>query len=359
MQNTDLPYWVALSHCLKLGPARMSLLRRSFSTMAEVWTAPVNALKKSGLEEAVINALLTHRGRTDVEKIWTEVEKLKLKVVTITQPEYPKLLKEIFNPPALLFYRGNLESLRQPSLAVVGSRRATAYGLRVTEQLVNDIAIAGVTIISGLAYGIDAAAHQAALSHHAPTVGVVASGLDQIYPTAHYSLAQEMIAQGGAVISEFPPRTAPLKQNFPFRNRIIAGLASGTLVVEAAEESGALITAKAALEANREVFAVPGSILSEFSKGTNELLKLGAHVVTSGLDILNVYGLKDKASPARPELKNHESALLEHLDHEPLHIDELVRKTGQPAAMLLAELMVLELSGYVREVGSHQFVKMH
>jgi DNA processing protein len=358
LPQNDLPYWVALSHCPKIGPTRWASLRRSFSTMKEVWEASANELKKTGLEESIIVALVDHRLKTNVTEKWEELAKLKIEVVNIVDERYPKLLREIYDPPALLFYRGNLNALNNNSLAVVGARQATSYGLRVAEEFVHTLAYAGLTIISGLAYGIDAAAHRATLKASGITVAVLASGLDQIYPTANQALANEMVKHGGLLLTEFPPHTAPLKQNFPYRNRVIAGLARGTLVIEAAPGSGALITVKQALEANREVFTVPGNIFSEYSKGTNELLKLGAHPVTEAQDILNVYGLESTAKSEVLPLADEQKTLLEYLSSEPLHIDELGRQARVPAAELTAQLTILELSGYVRDVGGHTYIKL-
>lgn len=356
--DNDLPYWVALSHCPKIGPTRWAVLRRHFSTMQEVWEAKVSELKQTNLEESVTAALLEHRQKTNVAEKWEELAKLKIEVVNIIDERYPKLLREIYDPPALLFYRGDINVLNNNSLAVVGARQATAYGLRVAEEFVHTLVYAGLTIISGLAYGIDAAAHHATLKANGITVAVLASGLDQIYPTANQTLASEIVKRGGLLLTEFPPHTAPLKQNFPYRNRVIAGLARGTLVIEAAPDSGALITVKQALEANREVFTVPGNIFSEYSKGTNELLKLGAHPVTQAQDILNVYGLESTTKQEVLPLASEQKTLLEHLSNEPLYIDELGRQAQLSAAELTAQLTILEISGYVRDVGGHKYIKL-
>jgi DNA processing protein len=357
--NPDLPYWLAFARCLKVGPKAFALLRSGFPTMREAWTASERDLKTAGLESGVIEALKLHREQTDVNNSLEEINRLGLEVITITDSRYPKLLKEIYDPPAVLFTKGDISSLEHTCLAVVGSRLATNYGLTITKQLVSSLAQAGLTIISGLAYGIDTAAHRAALEVQGKTVAVMASGLDDIYPKANWQLAQQIIAQGGLWLSEFPPHTAPLKQNFPFRNRIIAGLAQGTLVIEAAKDSGALLTAKHALEANREVMAVPGNASSPLSVGTNELLKQGAHLITSSQDVLAIFGLSGKtiAKPREP-LNPRLQKLLEQVPYEPTHLETLIRELKLPASALIADLTLLELKGYLADIGGNYYKRL-
>lgn len=356
--ESDLPYWVALAHCLKLGPTRFALLRRAFPTMHEAWGASVGELRAAGLDQATAQALNEHRHVTNVEKTFQRLAELKLNAVTVADEQYPKLLKEIFDPPAVLFYRGSLDAVNALCLAVVGTRQATIYGKRATEELVHTLAGLGLTIVSGLAYGIDAAAHQATLAAKGKTVAVLANGLDTVYPTAHYHLTEEIVASGGLLLSEFPPGTVALKQNFVQRNRIIAGLCRATLVIEGALESGALITARYALEANREVLAVPGSIFAPQAKGVNELLRSGAHLITSAQDVLNVLGLESAAPVPRQPPAAEDAELLSHLSHEPLHIDELARAAGVSMAELLAHLTSLELTGHVRDVGGKCYIRV-
>lgn len=356
--NHDLPYWAALAHCLKLGPTRWALLRRAFDTMAEAWQASAGELAAAGLDDATARALDEHRTATDVGAAWERLVELGIQVVTIADERYPKLLREIFDPPAVLFYRGDIAGLALPCLAVVGTRQASSYGLRACEELTRPLAAAGLTIVSGLAYGIDAAAHQTTLAAHGKTIAVLANGLDTVYPTSHQRLADAIRQAGGGLLSEFPPGVPALKQNFVQRNRIIAGLARATLVIEGPPESGALITARYALEANREVLAVPGNIWAPQAAGVNELIKSGAHLVTSANDVLAVLGLEPAASvPATPPSES-DAALLAYLSHEPTHIDDVARTTGLPVAHLLAQLMALELAGHVKEVGGKCFVRL-
>lgn len=360
MATSDQPYWIALAHCLKLGPTRFALLRKAFATMAEAWAASLAAWHQAGLDPATIKALDEHRRVTNVDEVMKNIKSLGLNALTIVDNDYPKLLKEIYDPPAVFFYRGSLTCLEQPCLAVVGTRRATAYGLRATTDITSKLASAGVTIISGLAYGIDAAAHQATLSAHGHTAAVLANGLDTIYPSAHTQLAHGIVSTNGLLISEFPPQTPALKQNFVQRNRIIAGLARATLVIEGARESGALITARFALESNREVLALPGSIFNEQSQGTNDLLKSGAHLVTSVNDVLEVLGLQhEKTTPIiRRPLLEDENDLLQKLSTDAIHIDELARNLAIPIAQLAAKLTALELAGYVQDEGSQRYIRV-
>ncbi len=352
--SSDLPYWVALSRCLRLGPARFALLRK-FPSMAEAWAASQSGLEATGLEPSVAAALLEHRAATDVDKSWQEIATLGLTVLTIADPRYPRPLAETADPPPLLYVRGDADLLSAPSVAVVGTRRATSYGLRAAHEVTSALVRAGLVVVSGLAYGIDACAHRACLEAGGKTVAVMAAGLDEVYPTANRSLAERIVAGGGAWVSEFPPKVPPLKQHFPFRNRIIAGLTQGTVVIEAAPESGALLTAKLALEANREVFAVPGSIYAPESRGTNELIAAGAHAVLEAADVLKEFGLEERSAAPREPLTEPEAALFSLIPEAGVTADELVRQTGQGVGTVVALLTVLELKGYVRNQGGQGY----
>lgn len=356
--QSDVPYWVAFVHSHKLGPTRFGRLRQHFTNLRQAWEASAQELTNAKLEPAIVSDILALRSKLTPETAWAELEKLKLSVTTVASPDYPELLKQIFDPPPVLFYRGSLEALKKLSLAVVGTRRCTSYGLRAAEAIVTDLTHAGLTIVSGLAFGIDTAAHRTCLAAGGTTVAVLAGGLDQVYPTSNTKLAQDMVEQGGALVSEFPPGTAPLKQNFPVRNRIIAGLTRGTIVVEAAPGSGALLTARYALEANREVFAIPGSIFNEQSQGTNELIAAGAHLVSKSSDVLDAFGLDQVIRSERPQLEQPFEDFWKLLPSEPASVDELVRLAGLPTGEVVARLTVLELGGYAREVGYQRFVRI-
>ena len=356
--NNELPYWVALAYFMKIGPQRLAPLRQFFKTPKEIWEAPLSELKKSRLDEKLLNEFVAFRTITNPDEKYQAIIKMGLGVLTIDDETYPKLLKQIYDPPFLLFYRGDITCLQKPSLAVVGTRRATPYGLQITQGLVDPLARAGLVIISGLAYGIDAVAHRSTLLACGTTIAVLASGLDTIYPTANLPLAQDIVNKGGLLLSEFPPGAAPLKQNFPFRNRIIAGLARGTLVIEAALGSGSLITAKSALEANREVFSVPGNIMLETAQGTNDLLKAGAHLVTDAQDILDVFGLEYIAREALPSATPEQNNILNQIESEPIGVDELVKKLNLAPSAILSELTMLELSGHLKKMENGKYLKV-
>lgn len=354
----DLPYWVGFASCPKLGPKGFALLRKAFPDMSAAWQAKEKEYKRAGLDDGLIKALAEHKSKTDITAGWEEVLKLKLDVTPITADDYPKLLKEIYDPPPLLFSKGNKQILDSLCLAVVGSRQASLYGLAMTREIVSPLAQAGVTIVSGLAYGIDAAAHRHTIDTGGNTVAVMASGLDQIYPTANRKLAYDILDNNGLWLSEFSPHTTPLKQNFPFRNRIIAGLTSGTIVIEAAKSSGALLTAKHALESNREIFALPGNAMSPTAEGTNDLLKQGAHLVTKAQDVLDVFGLKTELNKPREPLSAELQSVLELLPYEPNHLETLVRELKLPAARLIAHLTILEIKGYIKDEGGQFYRRL-
>ena len=281
-------------------------------------------------------------------------------VLTLADTSYPTRLLHTADPPLLMYVQGDPALLGLPAVAVVGSRRPTVQGADNARAFAAALSQHGLVVVSGLALGIDAAAHEGALTGTTPTVAVVGTGLDRVYPARHRDLAHR-IAQRGAVISEFAPGTPPLPENFPLRNRIIAGVSLGTLVVEAALQSGSLITARLALEAGREVFAVPGSIHSPQSKGCHQLLKQGAKLVESALDILEELQL---APPAQASLPLDDTAtpadpLLDALGHDPVTLDALMARTGCPAAELNARLLELELDGQVSRLPGGMFHRRH
>jgi DNA processing protein len=280
--------------------------------------------------------------------------------ITRDDPRYPLLLKQIHDPPAELHVRGTLPPSDALALAVVGSRSPTPYGQRVVRDLVEPIARLGIVIVSGLAYGIDAAAHEAACRVRGTTVAVLGSGGDDrsLFPAGNRALAKRLIDAGGAVISEFPDGTPPLKHHFPIRNRVIAGIAKGTLVIEAAAKSGSLITARCALENGREVFAVPGSIHSPMSEGPNNLIKMGARPVTSPEDILSVFGHEAGEPVVHHEPGSpSEAAILALLTKEPLHIDDIIRASGLDPSQTSSTLTLMEMKGAARHVGGMFYVR--
>lgn len=284
----------------------------------------------------------------------------KIKSAKTSDLKYPFLLSQISDAPKKLYFIGKLPLKKDILIAIVGSRKCTHYGRQVAEDLAYNLAKEGIIIISGLALGIDSIAHQGALKARGKTIAVLGSGLKIIYPHTHRNLAVEIIKAGGAIVSEFEPDTSPYPGNFPLRNRIISGLSCATVVVEAAERSGALITAFSALDQNREVFAVPGSIYSSNSNGTNRLIKLGAHPVTSHLDILKELGLQSKISKKEEirDLSDEAQKIYSFISTEPISIDKLKELSKLEIAVLNSTLVMLELEGLVKNIGGGQYIKI-
>lgn len=359
MNETDRAYWVALTAFRPFGAVRMSRLARRFPTMERAFGASAVELVEAGIEPEIASHFLQERIHIDPEELYRELEVHDVRLVTIKDNIYPPLLKQIYDPPAVLFVRGVLPDPNRKHLAVVGSRRASKYGLRVTNELIEPVARAGVVIVSGLAYGIDATAHDAALRADGTTIAVLGSGVDpeSIYPSQNRALASRILAQGGALISELPLHTPPLKQHFPFRNRIIAGLCHGTLVVEATIKSGSLITARSAMDSNRDVYAVPGSIHSLLCEGPHELIKNGATPVTKPEDIFGIEPMPEPTNAYQPA-NEEETLVWTHLSRTPIHVDELIRSTQLPTPKLMSTLTLMEMKGGIRHEGG-QFYTRH
>ncbi|MFH1671416.1 MAG: DNA-processing protein DprA [Candidatus Portnoybacteria bacterium] len=275
-----------------VGPITFKKLLARFKLLERAWSANITELGQAGLDRRTIGLIQRQKPKIDPDLEMEKLSKENIDLITFNDRDYPKLLKEIYAPPALLYIRGRFKPEDKLSLGVVGPRNLSPYGEQITPSITSQLVKSGLTIVSGLAKGVDTLAHQAALKFKGRTIAVLGSGLDKrsIYPYQNKELA-ERISQNGAVVSEYPIRTKPLAQNFPQRNRIVSGLSLGILVIEAGEKSGALITAKDALEQNREVFAIPGSILSHNSIGTNNLIKLGAKLVNNVNDILEELNL--------------------------------------------------------------------
>ena len=351
----DKPWWLAFSRIAGVGAARIQLLRTCFGSLKDAWAASERELAAAGIPEAVAREVARVRLAVDPEGELARLAQLQVSAITLLEPEYPTWLQHIQSPPAVLYVRGSLEPQDELALAVVGTRRATRYGLEVTRRIVPELVRAGVTIVSGLALGIDGAAHQAALDAGGRTLAVMACGVDVVYPREHRLLARA-ISENGALLSEYPPGVQPDARNFPPRNRIISGLSRGVLVVEAGEKSGALITAQFALEQGRETFAIPGSVFSCQSRGTNGLIQRGeAKLVLSADDILEELALQRSAAQLEMRLAmpvdDLEKQVLSAVSAEPLHIDELSRTLGLPVAALSSVLMTLELKGLVHSSG--------
>ncbi len=354
--RSDAAFRVAFSHVTGIGPARLNALGRFFEELEEAWGADRSALRDAGLDQRTIEELETTRATLDPQEAYLAMQESGISALTPDDEDYPRRLKEIVDPPPLLYVRGELLDRDEWSLAIVGTRRPTPYGIQVTRSLTAELAGSGLTVVSGLARGVDGIAHETTLEHGGRTVAVVASGLDRVYPPEHKGLAARILDSGGALISEYPLGTRPDARFFPRRNRIIAGVTLGTLVTEASEKSGTWHTVTSALDQGREVFAVPGPITSEQSTGANNVIKRGlGKLVSCGQDILeelNVGPIERQAQLAEqlPE-DPAEAALLERIGHEPIHVDELSRLLQQPVHETAAAMATLELKGLIHQVG--------
>jgi DNA processing protein len=355
----ELKYWVGFSGIPGIGRVRISQLKDYFGGLQDAWKAPQGKLKQAGLDSRSIDALVTLRPRISLDAEMEKLERYKVNVLICDDPLYPSRLKEIYDYPPVLYVRGNLPFEGEPCLAIVGTRRPTIYGRQVTEEIVGDLAQSKIIIVSGLARGIDSIAHRAALNAGGKTIAVFGSGLDIIYPGENAKLAQAIV-EHGALVTEYPLGVKPKAENFPLRNRIMSGLSLGVLVVEAGEKSGALITSQQALEQNREVFAIPGSILSPASQGTNRLIQEGAKLVRSYTDILQELNLTIVVQQAQiaefSPADEIESAILGQLSSEPNHIDEICRGSGLSMPEVSSTLAMLELKGIARQVGNMNYV---
>lgn len=352
---------LALSQLVKIGPSRLARLRAYFNTWEAIWQAPFAGLLAAGLEADLAQELVAFRKAFDLETLKKKLIEAAVSFVTIDDKDYPPLLKQTYLPPPVIYYRGTLSACTRPTVAIVGTRKATTYGKQVVEQLAADLAKTGLAIVSGLALGIDALAHQAAIDNDARTIAVLGSGADMIYPRTNHNLAQRIIERG-CLVSEFPLGTPPFKTNFPRRNRLIAGLSLGTIVIEAAEKSGSLITARYALLENREVMAVPGNIYVPTSLGTNNLIKLGAKPITSANDVLSALRLEHLSLTERPKiaatLTPGETEILTALGWEPMHVNELARLTILDMSAINSRLTTMELKGVVKNMGNLRYVRL-
>ena len=362
LPEAERKYWVAFSRIPAVGHVRLSLLEQAFDTLERAWAASWGELAQAGLDRRTVEAIVSRRPHIDPEAELQRLEELHIRALTWHDDDYPTLLKEIYDFPPVLYATGTLLQEDQRSVAVVGTRKATAYGREAASVLAGDLARHGVTVISGLARGIDGLAHRATLEQEWRTIAVLGCGLDIIYPPEHASLADQ-IRQHGALVSEYPLGTRPAAKNFPRRNRIMSGMALGTLVIEAGEHSGVRWTVHHALEQNREVFAVPGGMFSPASRGTNRLIQEGAKLVLNVMDILEELNLSALGQqlpldlPSRPAEDSIEAQVLQHLTREPQHIDEVGRRSGLPVSAVSSTLAVMELKGLVKEVGAMHFIR--
>ena len=357
---TARKYWRGCSLVPEIGPKRMSLLLQAFGSVQAAWEADDSQLRAAGLDPQPLSNLLRARQRLNLDAELAKVERAGAHLLVIDDDDYPPLLKPLPGAPFVLYARGTLTAQDHLALAIVGTRKASVYGRDAAAHFSKELARQGVTIVSGLAHGIDSVAHNTALEVGGRTIAVLGCGVDQVYPRDHADLARR-IAECGALISEFPIGTRPEPRHFPRRNRIISGLSLGVLVIEAPESSGALITASTAAEQGRDVFAIPGNIFSPSSAGANRLIQDGAKLVMTLEDILGEINvtyrnveISAKAERIAPA-DGSETALLQYLGAEPIHIDDLVRLSGLPTSMVTSTLTILELKGIVGTVGHMQY----
>jgi DNA processing protein len=348
-------YWLGFNMVNGIGPVRLRALLNQFGDLEAAWNASDTALLEAGLDRRALANLKQARQSIDLDQLIDDANAAGATALTLDDPDYPALLHEIPDAPPVIYVKGTLLDVDQWAVAFVGTRGATVYGRDMTYRLVTALVHAGITIVSGMALGIDATSHKAALDAGGRTLAVLGCGIDVIYPPEHRHLAED-ISANGALITEFPPGTQPISRNFPVRNRTISGLALGVVVVEAPANSGALLTADLAAEQGRDVFAVPGNVTARTSAGTNRLIQTGAKLVISAEDILDELNLTRATVETRAQVQevapanSTEAALAEHLSDEPIHIDDLCQFTGLPITQVSSTLALMELKGMVRRI---------
>ena len=364
----DKKYWIALAHCEALTPLYWKQLLAVFPSAEAIWHASQKDLEHAGTTPAIVADLIQIRKTVDPDVVMDRLIKEHVEAILLNDESYPRLLKEITDPPYVLFVEGELfKEERVGALGVVGTRKMSSYGQTVLPPIIAECARTGLTIVSGLALGIDGLAHATTIENGGRTIAAIGSGIDRasLYPWQHRQLADRIVASGGALVSEYPLGTPPLAHHFPLRNRIISGLSLGVLVTEAPQKSGALITAFAALDQNREIFAIPGPIHHPNSWGPHDLLKRGAIPVTEARDILHALPILSLAETPQRQMPNQEkapalsseteAAILALLTNETLHIDDLVRRSNLTPNEIMSTLVLMEMDGKIRNVGGAQY----
>lgn len=355
-------YLVAIYSFSYFGPVRTKLLISYFGSPKKVWAADKKGLLEIGLKENVVHKFIEYRQNLDLKRYFDKLRILSVKFITYKDKNYPLNLKGLSDAPLVLYYKGTLKKSDKNAVAIVGSRKNTSYGREVATKLSGALASYGIVIVSGLAFGIDTAAHKSCLEVGGRTLAVLASGLDIITPTTNTFLAKEIIKKDGAIISEYPLGHRPGKSDFPERNRIISGLSKAVLVIEGAQKSGTLHTASHAAEQGRQVFAVPGQITNPMSEAPHYLIKNGARLVTGVLDILNELDLQIRADSKVVEKiipkGKDEVIILRVLETEPLHLDEIVRISGLTASTVSSRLTIMEIKGIVKNIGNGIYKKI-
>ncbi|MBI4363464.1 MAG: DNA-protecting protein DprA [Candidatus Doudnabacteria bacterium] len=361
LDETNKIFANALNLLPELGPARLFKLLNYFGDYQTAWKANGRQYQSAGLDPKTVSLIIPKKPQINPEREWDKLKQKQIAVILLSDAEYPPLLKEIPSPPPILYIRGSMQALKKDMLAVVGSRKMTLYGRQAINELAPPIVNSGLAIASGLAFGVDAEALSSCINAQGTPIAVLASSVDDrsISPKANFLLAQKII-KSGCLVSEYPLGTQVYKTNFPQRNRIISGMSIGTLVVEADLESGALITANYALEQNREVFALPGSIFSEVSRGTNKLIKSGAKLVASYQDILEELNISAEMAANHENFEEtpDEEVLLSSLSRNPMHIDDLILAVKMAPAAVNSALTLLELKGRVKNLGGAKYVKI-
>ena len=351
-------FWVGFNLVKGIGSVRLSALLDAFGDAETAWHASPEALGEVGLSQKLVTNIVNARTSISLDTVWEHIQNLGITVLTWEDDDYPTRLREIKQSPPILYIHGELKPEDEWAVAVVGTRRITSYGRQVAERIATKLAHAGVTVVSGLARGIDGVAHRVAIESGGRTLAVLGSGLDQIYPPEHRKLASQVV-ENGALISDYAPGTQPEASNFPPRNRIISGLSLASVVVEAGKRSGALITANFAVDQNREVFAVPGNVTAPQSRGTNRLIQEGAHPLLDPQEILDILDLtrvvEHRAARTVLPANATEAQLFDILDQEPIHVDEIRARTKLPIEDVTATLAMMELKGMIRQVGGMRY----
>lgn len=360
-QNAEKVYLVWLSGITGIGARRFHFLIEHFGSAHEVWLASKEELLRlsSYLGSNVVNEIINQRQDRVLDEINNRLNSLKYRVITLLDDEYPVLLRQIYDPPPVLYCKGIPIKNHHPAISIVGSRRSTSYGRQMAEKLGYELALAGITVVSGLARGVDAMAHYGALKANGVTVGVLGCGIDRIYPPENRKLFNIM-EEEGTIITEYPPGTGPVAGNFPARNRIISGMTNGVLVIEAGIKSGALITVDFALEQGRDVYALPGNINVPQSAGTNKILKEGAKLVTDIQDILEDLGFvldKPDRIETHVQLDFFETQVYNALREGERHLEELSRDTKMDIHKLNSVLTMLEVKGIVKQMPGKIFIR--
>ncbi|MCB9799020.1 DNA-protecting protein DprA [Candidatus Nomurabacteria bacterium] len=351
---------VVFAHFSGYSHRRYLALMRVFDSLDTAFAAPKAAFVQTGWKQSAIDDFFEWKSKLEIDTLQKTLDNSDIHTLTLDNPLYPPLLKSIFDPPPVLFVRGNIKLLAKP-LAIVGSRKTTSYGRHIATSF-SEVIAPHMSIVSGLALGIDGIAHRGALQAQGHTVAVLAGGIDDatVAPHAHRKLAMQILDQGGALLTEFPPGCSPKNYTFPLRNRIIAGMSIGTLVIEAAEKSGALITANYALESGRDVFSIPHQLLSTTGMGCNNLIAEGAHVAVSPESILEYYNIKytDRQKATSEPQNALETQILDLLSCEPLHVDQIFEKFPKERQKILPCLTVLEIKSKVKNLGNMTYARL-